>query len=126
LYISHIIQLIPQKLSAEPRNSASAEALAVARNQKTNEGIEGEDPAAAGIERFYSLKGPREENNVREFFLCGQRVSACSGSRFGFIEDLHLFVCIHLYRLTSPGAVPALSWCGEVSLGGKHIIIESI
>jgi len=21
------------------------------------------------------------------------------------------------------GAVPALSWCGEVSLGGKHIII---
>jgi len=23
------------------------------------------------------------------------------------------------------GAVPALSWCGEVSLGGRHIIIES-
>jgi len=30
-YISHIIQLTPQKLSAEPRKSASAEALAVAR-----------------------------------------------------------------------------------------------
>jgi len=31
LYISHIIQLTPQELSAEPKNSASAEALAVAR-----------------------------------------------------------------------------------------------
>jgi len=31
LGISHIIQLAPQELSAEPRNSASAEALAVAR-----------------------------------------------------------------------------------------------
>jgi len=34
LYISHILQLTPQKLSAEPRNSASAEALAVARRPK--------------------------------------------------------------------------------------------
>jgi len=34
LYISHSIQLTPQKLSAEPRNSASAEALAVARRAK--------------------------------------------------------------------------------------------
>ena len=31
LYISHIIQLTPRKLSAGPRNSASAEALAVAK-----------------------------------------------------------------------------------------------
>jgi len=46
-YISHTIQLAPQKLSAEPINSASAEALAVARSQKTKGGIEGEDPAAA-------------------------------------------------------------------------------
>jgi len=44
------------KASPEPRNSASAEALAV-----TKRGIEGEDPAAGGIERFLSLKGPREE-----------------------------------------------------------------
>jgi len=28
-----------------------------------------EDPAAAGIERFFSLKGPREENNVRASFI---------------------------------------------------------
>jgi len=32
--ISHIIQLTPQELSAEPRNSASAEALAVVRRPK--------------------------------------------------------------------------------------------
>jgi len=32
--------------------------------QKTKRGIEGEDPAAAGIERFFSLKGPREDNNA--------------------------------------------------------------
>ena len=34
LYISYIIQLLPQKLSAEPRHNASAEALAVARRPK--------------------------------------------------------------------------------------------
>jgi len=34
LYLSLIIQMPPQKLSAEPRNSASAEALAVARRPK--------------------------------------------------------------------------------------------
>jgi len=34
LYISHIIQLTPQELSAEPRNSASAEALPVARRPR--------------------------------------------------------------------------------------------
>jgi len=35
----------------------------------TKRGIEGEDPAAAGIERFFSLKGPREDNNVRVSFI---------------------------------------------------------
>ena len=34
LYVSHIIQLTPQQQSAEPRNSAGAEALAVARRPK--------------------------------------------------------------------------------------------
>jgi len=34
LYISHIIQLTPQQQSAESRNSAGAEALAVARSPK--------------------------------------------------------------------------------------------
>jgi len=36
--ISHIIQLTPQKLSAEPRNSASAEALAGARRPMEHRG----------------------------------------------------------------------------------------
>ena len=40
---------------------SSAEAL---DGQKTRRGIEGEDPATAGIERFFSRKGPREKNNV--------------------------------------------------------------
>jgi len=48
--ISHIIQLTPQQLSAEPGNSASAEgASAWPEDQKS---IEGEDPAATGIERL--------------------------------------------------------------------------
>jgi len=34
LFISHIIQLTPQELSAEPKNSASAEMLTVARRPK--------------------------------------------------------------------------------------------
>jgi len=34
LFISRVIQLTPQQQSAEPRNSASAEALAVARRPK--------------------------------------------------------------------------------------------
>jgi len=34
LSISHVIQITPQQQSAEPRNSAGAEALAVARRPK--------------------------------------------------------------------------------------------
>ena len=34
LYLSHILQLTPQQQGAEPRNSAGAEALAVARRPK--------------------------------------------------------------------------------------------
>jgi len=67
LCISHIIQLTPQQQSAELRNSAGAEALAVAR--RPNEASREKHPAAVGIERFFSLKGPREENNVRASFL---------------------------------------------------------
>jgi len=36
--------------------------------QKTKRGIEGEDPAADGIERFVCPYNPREENNVRSSF----------------------------------------------------------
>jgi len=42
---------------------------AASSGQKTNRGIEGEDPAAAGIERFFSLKGPREEKIGRSLFM---------------------------------------------------------
>jgi len=34
VYLSHVLQLTPQQQSAEPRNSAGAEALAVARRPK--------------------------------------------------------------------------------------------
>jgi len=50
-----------------------------------------------------------------------------------------VFVCVACFSLYTPfggggcadagvplGAVPVLSWCGEVSLGGKHIIIISL
>jgi len=66
LFVSLISYNTPQQQSAEPRNSAGAEAPA--RGQKTKGCIEGEDPAAAGIERFFSLKGPQEEKNVRTSF----------------------------------------------------------
>ena len=69
LCISHTIQLTPQQQSAEPRNSASAEAPA--RGQKAKRGIEGVDPTAAGIERFFSLKCPRREKS-----------SECPSSKF--------------------------------------------
>jgi len=48
--ISHFIQLTPKQQSAEPRNSAGAEALAVAR--RPYEASRENNPAAAGIERF--------------------------------------------------------------------------
>jgi len=56
-FFSHIIQLTPQQQSAESGNSAGAEALAVAR--RPEEASREKDLAAAGIERFFSLKGPR-------------------------------------------------------------------
>ena len=60
LCISHIVQLTPQQQSAESRNSAGAEALAVARRPKE---IGGDDPATAGIERFLFFW-------FSTFFLC--------------------------------------------------------
>jgi len=53
ILILYIIQLTPPQQSAEPRNSAGAEALAVAIRPK--EASREKDPAAAGIERFFSL-----------------------------------------------------------------------
>jgi len=53
-FISHIIQLTLQEQSAEPRNSAGAEALAVAR--RPEEASREKNPAAAGIERLFSVK----------------------------------------------------------------------
>ena len=38
--------------------------------RRSEEASRENNPAAAGIERFFSLKGPREENNVRASFCC--------------------------------------------------------
>ena len=51
LCISHSIQLTRQELSAEPKNSASAEALTVARRPK--EASREKIRAAAGIRRLF-------------------------------------------------------------------------
>ena len=51
--------------TAERRADKQCQRRSASSVQKTKSGIEGEDPAAAGIERFFSLKGPRDENNVR-------------------------------------------------------------
>ena len=55
MYISHVIQLTPQEQSAEPKDSASAEALTVARRPK--EASREKTRAAAGIRRFLYFKG---------------------------------------------------------------------
>jgi len=52
LYISHTIQLTPQQLSAEPRNSASAEALAVARRPKDTSNEKTRPPLVSFFWRF--------------------------------------------------------------------------
>ena len=54
---------------AERRAEKQRQRRGASSGQKTKRGIEGEDPAAAGIERFFSLKGPREENDVRAIFI---------------------------------------------------------
>jgi len=54
---------------AERRAEKRRQRRGVSSGQTTKRGIEGEDPATAGIERFFSLKGPREENNVRASFI---------------------------------------------------------
>jgi len=55
---SHIIQLTPQQQSAELRNSASAEELAVARRPKEASREKTRPPPVS--RGFFSLKGPRE------------------------------------------------------------------
>ena len=59
-FISYIIQ---HTTKAERKAEKSCRRRGASSGQKTKRGIEGEDPATAGIERFFSLKGPREENN---------------------------------------------------------------
>jgi len=50
--------------TAERRAEKQCQRRGASSGQKTKRGIEGEDLAAAGIERFFSLNSPREENNV--------------------------------------------------------------
>jgi len=47
ILISHIIQLTPKELSAEPKKQCQRRSAS--SGQKTKRGIEGEDPAAASI-----------------------------------------------------------------------------
>jgi len=55
--------------STERRAKKQCRRRGASSGQKTKRGIEGEDPLAAGIERFFSLKRPPEENNVRASFI---------------------------------------------------------
>jgi len=71
--ISHIIQLTPQELSAEPRNSTSAEALAVARRpteaslgMKTTCGLLATASAAGNVSRLCALRLWRELYDLRD------------------------------------------------------------
>jgi len=73
-FVSFLLLLL--YLSYQTTHSTPAERIAekqcrrrgASSGHKTKRGVEGEDPTAAGIERVFSLKGPREENNVR---FCG-------------------------------------------------------
>jgi len=49
---------------AERRAEKQRQRRGASSGQKTKRGIEEVDPAAAGIERFFSMKDPREENRV--------------------------------------------------------------
>jgi len=55
-FISHVIQLYHKRREPGARNIAGAEALAVAR--RPEEASRERTPAAAGIERFFSLRCP--------------------------------------------------------------------
>ena len=72
------------------RNSAGAETLAVAR--RPEEESREKKTAAAGIERFFSLKGPREERMTSErrslsFFLLQRNRLACPHRRQRLASD---------------------------------------
>ena len=92
--IFHNMQLKPKKLSAGRKTPPPHPApQAPASGQKTRRGIEGEeDPAAAGIERFFSLKGP---------FRAQARASA-NGWTFRFLESFFCFLGFisHVIQLT--------------------------
>jgi len=57
-------QLVPQKLSAWRKNHPGAPGAARRVARRSEEASrEKKNPAAAGIERFFSLKGPRRERS---------------------------------------------------------------
>jgi len=63
IYYPSYIQRTPQKLSAGRKNHPGAPGADVwPEDQKRHRGRR-KDPAAAGIERFFSLKGPRRERS---------------------------------------------------------------
>jgi len=79
-YISHIIQLTPQQQSAEPRNSAGAEALAVARRPEV--------ASFFGTSSYHTTHTTRAERRAEqlEFLVCP--VTAASGARRA--QEYHL------------------------------------
>jgi len=93
--ILHNIQLTPQKLSTGRKNLPGTPGAS--SGQKTKRGIEGEDPAAAGIERLFSLKGPREENNVRAFSFFDWAPHAVSANVCGWPSVVSAIVFLYLF-----------------------------
>jgi len=59
---------------AERRAEKQRQRRSAGSGHKTKRGIEGEDPAAAGIERFFSLKGPQKRITSERYssFICCQ------------------------------------------------------
>jgi len=55
--------------TAERRVEKQRQRRSASSGQTIKRVIGGENPAAAGIERFFCLKGPLEENTVRASFI---------------------------------------------------------
>jgi len=115
-FFGHIIQLTPQKLSAERKNGAGAEAPA--SGQAIRRGIEGgENPAAAGIEFFCffcvcNLSALKDYNLSMKIiiFLLSHDTQGLALSLYKTFFYLEAFVHESIVRLLPPPpALPTLS-----------------
>jgi len=87
LRLLHSIQLTPQRPSAEHNNCTGANGAS--SGQKTRGCIEGEDLAAAGLRRFFSL-------STDFFFFAG-----CSNHRSAQVARLHRLQTVLPPRITT-------------------------